>query len=380
MSQLHGPLAGLCTAHHNSKRGGEIVGVQAQLLSHHGFQAGLRPIGQLAPGRPCLGHIGFLQAEFLGFFVKILLDGLFFRPVVVAGCHNGLHGQWPVHQIPLAKLYCKVLVEKCAIHGTDHQRANQGLLRFAHGKLRHDAFIDGGRQAFFIVFRGQSETGAVGVFGDGQAEGLKFVPQAGRLSDLRHDGATQQHHQFFHGGIGHQGFLECQNQQFIFCGGIQEYLGVRVIQVVLLLDDCADKMADFLVWQTFLAQQGDGVQRQIAVGFVNLKVLRAGEHAGIDRAPFRSALQQLAVMQVGNIKLALQPFCVGDTAESGGRLPVAFQCLQEILLRQGGALALQCPIAEVAVLLGLRRLPVQAGIEQSMGLFKLAVVHLHPAE
>ena len=191
LRQLHGSLARLSAAHHNPQRGGEVVGVQAKFLRHHGFQAGLRPIGQLAPGRPCLGHIGFLQAEFLGFFVKILLDGLFFRPVVVAGCHHGLHGQGPVHQVPLAKLYCKVLVEKCAIHGTDHQRANQGLLRFAHGKLRHDAFIDGGRQAFLIVFRGQREAGSVGVFRDGQAEGLQFVPQAGRLSDLCHDGAAQ---------------------------------------------------------------------------------------------------------------------------------------------------------------------------------------------
>ena len=31
-------------------------------------------------------------------------------------------------------------------------------------------------------------------------------------------------------------------------------------------------------------------------------------------------------------------------------------------------------------MLGLRRLPIEAGIEQGMGLFKLAVVHLHSAE
>src|SRR5690606_10704115 len=66
--------------------------------------------------------------------------------------------------------------------------------------------------------------------------------------------------------------------------------------------------------------------------------------------------------------------------ESGGRLPVALQSLQEILFRQGRPFAFQCPVTEVSVLLSLRRLAVQASIEQGMGFLKLAIVHLHPAQ
>ena len=85
-------------------------------------------------------------------------------------------------------------------------------------------------------------------------------------------------------------------------------------------------------------------------------------------------------MQIGNIELPLQPLGMGNTTESGGRLPVAVQGLQEILLRKRRPLGFQGPVAQIAILLRLTRLMVQTGVEQGVGLLKLTVVHLHAAK
>ncbi|WP_273073138.1 hypothetical protein [Marinobacter sp.] len=85
-------------------------------------------------------------------------------------------------------------------------------------------------------------------------------------------------------------------------------------------------------------------------------------------------------MQISHIKLPLQSLGMGNATESGGRLPVTLQGLQEILLRKRRSLGFKCPVTQVAILLNLARLMVQAGVEQGVCLLKLPVVHLHTAK
>ena len=82
-------------------------------------------------------------------------------------------------------------------------------------------------------------------------------------------------------------------------------------------------------------------------------------------------------MQVSHIELALQPLGMGNPAKGGGRLPVYLQRLNEILLRQGRALGLDCPVAQVGELLGLCRVMAQTIGEQGVCLIKRAVIHFH---
>ena len=85
-------------------------------------------------------------------------------------------------------------------------------------------------------------------------------------------------------------------------------------------------------------------------------------------------------MEKSYIKLPLQAFGMGDPTKSGGRLPVVFQCLNKILLRQRRTLTLDSPVAQVAILLRLARLMGEAGVEQGVGFLKLAFVQFHPAQ
>ena len=144
-------------------------------------------------------------------------------------------------------------MEQSTVHGTDDQRTDHTVLLLAHGKLRADAVIDGRGQPLFVVFRSQGVTGAIGVNRQSQRQWLEFVPQFNGLRDFSDDRPAQQRDQLFHGGVRHQGFFQCQDQQFVFAGGAQIDLGIRVFQIVLLADDGPYEPADFLVGQAFMA-------------------------------------------------------------------------------------------------------------------------------
>ena len=206
---------------------------------------------------------------------------------------------------------------------------------------------------------------------------MKFVPQFNSLCDFRDNRPAQQGGQLFHGWVWHQGFFQCQDQQFVLAGGVQSHLSIRVFQIVLLADDGAYETADFLVGQAVMSQQKDSVAGQFGVSPVHIQMLRTGQHATIDRRPFQAHFQQFAVVQVGYVELALKALGMGDSAESGGGLPVHFQGLDEILLRQGRALGLDCPVAQVGELLGLCRVMAQAVREQGVCLIKCPFVHFH---
>ena len=119
--------------------------------------------------------------------------------------------------------------------------------------------------------------------------------------------------------------------------------------------------------QTIPLEQGDRIAGEGGIGRVHLQMLGTAQHAAVHGIPFSAGFKKLAIMQVGNIDLPLQPLGMGNTTESGGRLPVAVQGLQEILLCKRRSLGFQGPVTQVAVLLRLARLMVQAGIEQGVG-------------
>ena len=249
-----------------------------------------------------------------------------------------------------------------------------------HHKLCFKAVVDGSCEPFFIVLRCERIARAIGILRDSERKLLKFIAQIDGLGDFRQNGAAQHHNKFFHGWVWHQSFLQCQNQQFIFAGSLQKNLRLRIIQIVLLADDRAHETTDFLVWQAFMLQERNRIQCEVAIHFINCQMLSAGEHAAVNRIPFSAGFQQLAIMQISHIKLPLQPLGVGDTAKSGGGLPVAVQSLQEMLLCQGRPLGFQSPVSQVGILLCLPRLRIQAGSEEGMSFLKLPVVHLNTPE
>ena len=146
------------------------------------------------------------------------------------------------------------------------------------------------------------------------------------------------------------------------------------------MDDRGDEAAQFLMGQAIVAKQGDGILCQLRVCAVDIKVRCTLQHAAVDGRPFKAGLQELAVVQVSNIEGTLNPFGMGNAAESGGRLPVQFQRLRKMLLRQGGALGADRPVTQVGVLLGLIRIHVEAAGEQELCLFQIAVVHRDPTQ
>ena len=124
------------------------------------------------------------------------------------------------------------------------------------------------------------------------------------------------------------------------------------------MQDGADEPGDVLMRQTVPLEQGNRVQGQSGIGLVYLQMPGAGQHASVDRIPVGTGFQQLAVVQIGDVELALLALGMGHTAECGGGLAVQCQRLQEVLFRQCGALSPERPVPQVTVLLGLLRLAV----------------------